>query len=101
MISENPEISLCYGNNAPVGLKAMYRHSKENVENPGCIQITKNRDWDYMVDTWEEPSYCLKIYPEQPVYLPENVRGETAPILNNRNIWSLSGTKLSMSIRFS
>ena len=32
VISENPEISLCYGNNAPVGLKAMYRHSKENVE---------------------------------------------------------------------
>lgn len=92
VISENPEISLCYGNNAPVGLKAMYRHSKENVENPGCIQITKNRDWDYMVDTWEEPSYCLKIYPEQPVYLPENVRGETARPTFLPNLWISQAT---------
>ena len=36
----------------------------------------------------DRPSFLICGFPRQ-------------PILNNRNIWSLSGTKLSMSIRFS
>ncbi len=61
-IQANPLIGVCYGNGAPVGLKAMYRHVPRNVENRQVRQITKNRDWDYLLDIWNEPSYCLRIY---------------------------------------
>ena len=65
----------------------MYRHTAENVENADCVQITANHDWDYMLDLWKQPSYCLTIRPEQPVYCPRNVAGESARPTFLPNLW--------------
>jgi hypothetical protein len=94
-IQANPLIGVCYGNGAPVGLKAMYRHVPRNVENAKCVQITKNRDWDYLLDIWNEPSYCLRIYPPQRVYAPENVAGEWARPTFLPNLWISAPTDFS------
>lgn len=87
VVKENPNVSLYYGYNAPTGLMGMYRHSLTDVENPQCVQLTENRDWDYLFDYWKKPAFCLRIYPKQRAYSPDNLTNAWSRPTFLPNIW--------------